>query len=294
MSSRNRAYYTLIDHRHYRYRGCAPDPDQPDRAQGDVSVSVNAWLPFTEDEQETPTARNARQAAAQRVCGACPVLAQCRAYALSETDDGRLSEPEGVWGGMLPLARHRDLVARRTVKTPAEAAAGIDARRLAECRTDQKQAVLRSLAAHIDEELVAYGAGMDVRTANWHRSLLCGLLGLDKERATRQQLLDAARAHDVLPTAVRVAPDGPVPIAAAPNTDGSRQRRLARGHRLMPARPIQLILPGYEHLLRVPRPRRTRPAHAAGRQLRVVRVVVEALTLDALLPATPAILEPVA
>ncbi|MFI7096802.1 WhiB family transcriptional regulator [Streptomyces lydicus] len=291
MSSRNRAYYTLIDHRHYRYRGCAPDPDQPTQAQGDPGVGINAWLPYTDDEQETPGARNARQAAAQAVCGTCPVLAQCRAYALSETAEGRLSEPEGVWGGMLPLARHRDLVARRTAKSPAQAAAAVDERRLAECRTDQKQAVLRSLAAHVDEDLVAYGAHMDVRTANWHRSLLCGLLGLDKEKATRAQLLEAARALGVLPAGVRVVPDGAVPIAAAPNTDGSRQRRLACGRRLAPARPIQLILPGYEHLLRVPRPRRTQ--RGRGAQLRVVRALAEALTLDAVLTPAPA-LEPAA
>ncbi|MFF3547147.1 WhiB family transcriptional regulator [Streptomyces platensis] len=290
MSSRNRAYYTLIDHRFYAYRGCAPDPDQPDRAQGDTAVSVNAWLPYTEDEQETPSARNARQAAAQRVCGSCPVRAECEAYALSETGDGKLSEPEGVWGGMLPLARHRDLVARRTAKTPAAAAATIDAKRLDEARTDQKQAVLRSLATNVDEELVAYGAGMDVRTANWHRSLLCGLLGLDKERATRQQLLDTARTLGVLPAGVRVVPDGDVPIAAAPNTDGSRQRRLARGRRL-PTSSVQLILPGYEQLLRVPRPRRT--TRPAGPRLRVVRIVAEPLTFDILLPATTT-LEPAA
>lgn len=282
MSSRNHAYYSLTSNRFYAYRGCAPDPDQPTHAQGDLDVSINAWLPYTDDDGETPAARNARQAVAVAVCNTCPVLAQCRTYALSETDDGRLSEPEGVWGAMLPLAR-------RTAKTPDQAAAAVDERRLAECRTDQKQALLRSLAAHVDEELVAYGAGMDVRTANWHRSLLCGLLGLDKETATRQELLDTARALGVLPAGTRAVPDGDVPIAAAPNTDGSRQRRLARGRRLTPARPIQLILPGYEHLLRTPRPRRT--ARAAARHLRVVRHLTEALTLDTLLPTA---LEPAA
>ncbi|WP_331756740.1 WhiB family transcriptional regulator [Streptomyces decoyicus] len=292
MSTSRNAYFTLIDHRHYRYRGCAADPDQPTQAQGDTAVPVNAWLPFTDDGGELPSVRIARQAAAQRVCGDCPVLAQCQTYALSVDSDGRLAEPEGVWGGMLPLERHRDLVARRTAKTPAAAAASIDEKQLAECRTDQKQAVLKSLAAHVDEELVAYGASMDVRTANWHRSLLCGLLGLDKERATRQQLLAAARAHGVLPAGVRVVPDGDVPIAAAPNTDGSRQRRLARGHRLQPTRPIQLILPGYEQLLRIPRPRRTTP-RGTGRQLRVVRIADQPLTLDTLLTATT-VLEPAA
>lgn len=277
--SSSRAYATLTTHRHYAYRGCAPDPDQPTHAQGDLDVSINAWLPYTDDDGEAPAARIARQRTAQAVCDACPVLNLCRAYALSETPDGKLAEPEGVWGGMLPLERHRDLVARRTAQAPETVAA--DDRRLDECRTDQKQAVLRSLAAHVDEELVAYRAGMDVRTANWHRSLLCGLLGLDKERATRQQLLDAARTLGVLPDGVRIVPDGRWPIAAAPNTDGSRQRRLAPAMPV-PTRPIQLIIPGCEHYLPGAKTRRTA---AATPGLRLVRTV-EHLTLDTLLPVT--------
>ncbi|MFJ8677189.1 WhiB family transcriptional regulator [Streptomyces sp. NPDC093589] len=277
--SSSRAYATLTTHRHYAYRGCAPDPDQPERAQGDLDVSINSWLPYTDDDAEAPATRIARQRTAAAVCDTCPVVVLCRTYALSETTDGRLAEAEGVWGGMLPLERHRDLVARRTAQ-PAEAVAADD-KRLAECRTDQKQSVLRSLAANLDEELVAYRAGMDVRTANWHRSLLCGLLGLDKEKATRQQLLGAARTLGVLPTGIRIVPDGDVPIAAAPNTDGSRQRRLAAG-RPLPARPdIQLILPGYVQLQHVPRPPRA-PRRPVMR-LRLVRVTVEPLTLDTLL-----------
>ncbi|MFE4915904.1 hypothetical protein ACFRCX_30845, partial [Streptomyces sp. NPDC056652] len=110
----------------------------------------------------------------------------------------------------------------------------------------QKRAVLRALARETDTELVAYRAGMDVRSANWHRSALTAMLGLDKERATRDQLLAAAVQHGLLPRSIRIRPDGPWPVAAAPTTDGIRQRRIeGRG------RPVQLMLPGFEGMSRV-------------------------------------------
>ncbi|WP_033024176.1 hypothetical protein, partial [Streptomyces capuensis] len=99
--------------------------------------------------------------------------------------------------------------------------AGVPESALSVARTDQKQAVLRALAREVDEELVAFRAGMDVRTANWHRSLLCGLLGLDKETASREQLLTTAQRLGVLPVRARILPDGRWPVAAAPNGDGS-------------------------------------------------------------------------
>ncbi len=110
--------------------------------------------------------------------------------------------------------------------------------------------MLRQLAWETDAELIAYRAGMDLRTSNWHRAALCTLFGLDKETASRQQLLDAAIRYRVLPARTRIVPDGPWPIAAAPNTDGSRQRRLA------PKRPTQLTLPA------LPDPPRTTLARA--------------------------------
>ncbi|MFI0417822.1 WhiB family transcriptional regulator [Spongiactinospora sp. 9N601] len=38
---------------------------------------------------------------AKAVCGRCPVMAECRAYAL------RAGEREGIWGGMTPQERRR-------------------------------------------------------------------------------------------------------------------------------------------------------------------------------------------
>ncbi|MEU7435710.1 WhiB family transcriptional regulator [Streptomyces sioyaensis] len=272
----------LEDHRHWRYRGCAPDPDQPGRAQGNPDLSLDAWGPYTEEGGEAPSVRNARLEAAETVCRTCPVLAECRVYGLTETADGRLAEPEGVLGGMRSLDRHKALIARRR-EAGVPAAPAADDARLDEARTAQKQALLKSLARETDEELVAYRAGMDVRTSNWHRSLLCGLLGLDKETASRQQLLERARELGVLPAGVRIAPDGRWPIAAAPNTDGSRQRRIA------PARPVQLVLPGFPHLARVRRaPAAPTTSGTRRPRLRIVRTV-QPLTL----PITT-VLEPAA
>ncbi|CAM5492697.1 MULTISPECIES: WhiB family transcriptional regulator [Streptomyces] len=246
----------LTQHRHYRYRGCAPVPadvaDFPGQALGDPRLHIDAWgsLDRPDDDPEPQRERIARERAAAAACGRCPVLDSCRVYANSETAAGQLAEPAGIWGGILALDRHRALIRRRqdqAVVAPPPSAA------LSEARTAQKQAVLRSLARETDEELVAYRAGMDVRTANWHRSLLCGLLGLDKDRASREELLHTARRLGVLPERVRIRPDGRWPIAAAPNGDGSRQRRIA------PGMPAQIVLPGYQHL---PRGRRPSPIPA--------------------------------
>lgn len=272
----------LEDHKHWQYRGCAPDPDMPTRAQGDLDLSIDAWAPYTEEGGEERAVRNARQAAAVAVCRSCPVLAACRTYALTVTTDDKLAEPEGVWGAMTALERHRNLIAR--LQDTATAPDPDDAR-LDEARTAQKQALLKSLARETDEELVAYRAGMDVRTSNWHRAILTGLLGLDKETASRQQLLERALELGLLPAGLRIVPDGRWPIAAAPNTDGSRQRRIA------PGRPVQLPLPGFPHLVRGRRaPAAPRTAGSRRPRLRIVRTITP-LTLP--LPATSR-LEPAA
>lgn len=49
---------------------------------------------FFHPEGERGPARRDRDSAAKAVCGACPVLRQCREHAL------RVREPYGVWGGL--------------------------------------------------------------------------------------------------------------------------------------------------------------------------------------------------
>lgn len=258
------ARQALTDHPHYKYRGCAPDPDSPRMSAADDRVSLDAWLPYTGDGAEPQRERHARERAAVAICGHCPVRALCASYANTETADGHLAEPEGIWGGELPLVRHRALIARRA----AADAGGLLASRLADARTPQKRAVLLALARDTDAELVAHRAGMDVRTSNWHRSALVTMLGLDRETATRDQLLAAALHHRLIPRSTRVRPDGRWPVAAAPTTDGIRQRRIS------PGRPVQLVLPGCEHLPRgrrpVPRPGVVLVPPVHGRRLRLV------------------------
>ncbi|MEU6016939.1 hypothetical protein ABZ826_23680 [Streptomyces sp. NPDC047515] len=275
----------LTDHPHYRYRGCAPDPDNPRASAGDPDVSVDAWAPYTGDGAEPQKERIARENAAKQICGFCPVQALCRAYANTEVVEAgsggspevvHLAEPEGVWGGQVALERHRALIARRA------GTATVTEQALTEARSPQKLAVLRALAVELYESRVARRAGMDVRRTNWHRSALCSLLGLDKERATRDDLLLAAIHHGLLPANHRIVWDGLWPIAAAPNTDGSRQRRIA---------------PGFPLALLTPRKRRYRrrattcrgpagPGPAARTSDRHLRLVTE--------PATPALPLPAA
>lgn len=287
MTTNLAAHQALTGHRLYHYRGCAPDPELPAMAAGDPDVSLDAWLPYTGDGAEPQRQRLAREQAALTICARCPVQTACATYAMSVTADGKLAEPEGIWGGMRALDRHRRLITSRTTN----ATAGPSQKALADARTPQKRAVLAALARDTDEELVAFRAGMDVRTANWHRSTLCTLLGLDKETATREQLLTTATAHGLLPKGVRVVPDGAWPTAAAPTTDGARQRRIARGA------PRQLLLPPFEGIT-LPRttarpaggrrqtaPRRTaaavsRSSRGGGRaRLRLVAYTAEPLPL---------------
>ena len=58
---------------------------------------------FFAPEQESPTGRERRERAAKSICGSCPVLSACRAYALTTL------EPYGVWGGLSERERARML-----------------------------------------------------------------------------------------------------------------------------------------------------------------------------------------
>ncbi|MEU6979546.1 WhiB family transcriptional regulator [Streptomyces sp. NPDC046371] len=260
MTTATDAYLALTENRHYHYRGCAPDPDKTAFSAADDELPLDAWGSSTVDGGLEQTERFAQQRRAIAICGRCPVRDACAAYANAELPGGGLAEPEGVWGGQTSLERHRALIDRRATQ-PVLAEPATALAKLSKESRDAKRRLLAALARETDDELVAYRAHMDVRTANWHRSALCTLLGLDKERATRQQLLDAARACGILPARTRIVPDGSWPIVAAPTADGVRQRRIERG------RPIQLVIPGLPDYPRV----RPTPAPAPVRHLVLTR-----------------------
>ncbi|PVC80576.1 hypothetical protein DBP19_36170 [Streptomyces sp. CS090A] len=278
----------LVDNQYYKYRGCAPDPETPGMSAGDPDVPLDAWGPYTDDGAEPQKTRLDREKAALRICGRCPVLGLCRTYAnttVVEVDvSGRqvehLVEPEGVMGGQKALARHKALIERKHAEA---ATAVVPVWDLADARTPQKTAVLRALALEVADVRVAHRAGMDLRTCNWHRSALCSLLGLDKEVATRDELLQAAVLRGLLPSAAGVVWDGLWPIAAAPTTDGVRQRRIA------PDMPLEALIP--QPRTRTHRPRRRTPATAPPS----ARFVTVPLFPAALVtPAPTRILEPTA
>ncbi|MFF7335487.1 hypothetical protein [Streptomyces sp. NPDC008150] len=208
------AYQRLTGHRHFAYRGCAPDTDQPTRAAGNLDVPVDAWLVPDVDGGETRADRIARQAAAKAVCRACPVLEVCRTYGASLDEEGSLAEPYAILGAQTALERTRALVAERQaapVSAPARSGKSAPVP-----LTSQKVAVLHALAGHCGMEEVADAAGVDVRTANWQRSILRGQLGLPRG-ASRMELLAAARRRGLLDEGVLVVgDDGSVP--AAPRT----------------------------------------------------------------------------
>jgi hypothetical protein len=195
-----------LGHPHFRYRGCAPDPDNPLRMAGDPRLHVGAHHGPDAFAPEGQRERLAREERAIEVCLNCPVMVQCDAYASSVTPEGRLAEPDGVWGGRRSLERHKALIKARHVVAAAPDRV---------FHTEQKQAVLKALAVCWDPFEVAAAAGMDVRTANWQRSSLVRLLGLPKD-ASRMRALAAARERGLLEGVVLVADDGSVPAIPPP------------------------------------------------------------------------------
>jgi hypothetical protein len=239
-----------LEHPFFRYRGCAPDPDAPMRMAGNPSLPVGAHHAPDAFAPESQAVRIAREEAAVEVCLNCPVMVQCDAYASSVTAEGRLAEPDGVWGGRRALERHKALIAAR------HAAPAAPDRRFA---TPQKQAVLRAFAAVWDPYEVAAAAGVDVRTANWQRSNLTTLLGLPRT-ASRGQLLAAAAERGLLEDVVVVADDGSVPAVPPPTrmptppepvTETTVEPASAGARTALPE-------PGPYEPTRVPRPRRDR------------------------------------
>ena len=61
---------------------------------------------FAPNHLERKEERLRREAAAKAICRTCPVLEQCREYALL------VREPHGIWGGLSEYER-RQLLARR-------------------------------------------------------------------------------------------------------------------------------------------------------------------------------------
>ena len=213
-------YEEWVDHPHYRYRGCAPDADDPTRMAGNPELPLGAHHGPDSFEVEKQIERREREAAAIEVCVGCPVMVACDLYASSVRPDGKLAEPDGVWGGRLALERHRALIARR-VAAPAAA----DRR----FQTAQKRAVLQALAvcwdpfevaAEASRLLASWGevgeaAEMDVRKANWQRSSLVRLLGLPKDVA-RMEALAVAQERGLLEGVTVVEDDGSVPAVPPP------------------------------------------------------------------------------
>lgn len=200
------------EHPHFRYRGCAEDVDVPGRAAGDVSLSLDAWHGDDRDGSEPQREREARQAAAVEVCLNCPVMVACDAYASSvvvEDGQARLAEPAGIWGGRLALERHRAFIRRRH-----EVASAAPVRAV---RTPQRLRVLEALAVHADAEAVAAAAGVDVRTANWQRSRLVTQFNLNRDVATRRDVLEAAMKRGLLNSDV-IPDDGRVPAVPPPSS----------------------------------------------------------------------------
>lgn len=247
--SSEQARTAWVENRFFKYRGCAPDADDPSRMAGNPSLPVGAHHALDAWVSESPAERKAREAAAIEVCLNCPVMVLCDQYASSIRPDGKLAEPDGVWGGRRALERHKALIKAR------HAAPAAPERRF---HTAQKQAVLKAFASCWDPYEVAEAAGVDVRTANWQRSSLTTLLGLPRT-ASRAQLLAAAEERGLLDGVAVVADDGSVPAVPPPTRMPDRpEPDPVPG--LATVEPSHAVLPepGPYEPTRVPSPRRGR------------------------------------
>jgi hypothetical protein len=199
------ARQNLMTHSRYRYRGCAPDVDDPQVAAGDNGVPVTAWEAPDVDGGEAQADRVRREQAAIDVCMGCAVWVECAAYGASLSPAGKLAVPHGILGGMTALERHKAFVREQVAEPVVPVPAPVE-----QLQTEQKLAVLRALAVHADPGRVAAAAGVDVRTANWQRTRLTTQLGLPRS-ASRRELLAAAVARGLLRSDEVVAdPGGPV------------------------------------------------------------------------------------
>lgn len=216
------AHEELTEHPHYRYRGCASDPDDPRQAAGNPALSVDAWQSPDVDGGEEKEVREAREDAAREVCVECPVMVQCLAYGSSLTPSGKLTEPYAILGGMTALERHKALV--EFLKERQEAPVRVEPAPVEQLRTVQKLAVLAALARFEEPELIAAAASVDVRTAKWQLSRLATQLGLEKT-ASRVELLEAAVARGLLDRSeVAPAPRTATGPAASPVVPVRRAR----------------------------------------------------------------------
>lgn len=244
------ARHELTDHPYYRYRGCAPDVDDPRMAAGNPSLPVTSWEPPDVDGGEPQDVRIARETAAIDVCVSCPVMVQCLAYGSSVTEGGKLAEPYAILGGMTALERHRQFVKARTREAKPKPVL------VQQLQTRQKLAVLRALARYTGAEAVATAAGMDVRTANWQRSIIVGMVGLDRRSATRMQLLDVVRGLGLLDDVTVVADDGSVTAVPPPGKSATTGRG--------PRQQVLTALPAPAPELVYDAPRRPRVRGRAG------------------------------
>lgn len=221
------AWDGLVGHRWWRYRACAPAAVDPGVCAVDEATPTTVFEAPDSDIPEAHHVRTAREAAAVAVCRQCPILRECRAYALGPEGADRPREMTGVWGGLTGVQRRR----MRGRRTAAQAQVPV-----VEC-TGARLAVLEALAEHRGAVAVARAAGMEESTANWHRSKLVTMLGLDPVSASRGQLLAAAVERGLISAAV-VVPDGPVPQRAIPTQRHALPGQLAFSLDLTTAAPI--------------------------------------------------------
>lgn len=238
--ARENAWMALRGERWWKYRGCVPSETSP-ALSADEQTPADSWLT---PDSEPQKARTERETAAKAVCGRCPVQAACLTYALGTVASGP-NERENLWGGHTAHEREVLLKSRRAAAVDAPVPVRVSV---------QVAAVLNALARHYSTIEVARAAGMDVRKTNWQRSRLVTSLGLDPNKATRMQLLYAARLAGMLDPRTPILVDRTRIVAAIPSNQPAVERN----------QPRQLPIPGLRIKRPAPRPPADQPAPAGA------------------------------
>lgn len=92
MTDMSRLPGPVIDAWEWQYQGACRDVDTEQ---------------FFHPEGERGSTRRRRAATAKAICATCPVIEQCREYALAT------QEPYGIWGGMTEEERREHLLTDR-------------------------------------------------------------------------------------------------------------------------------------------------------------------------------------
>jgi hypothetical protein len=140
----------------------------------------------------TPGAANERDA--KKIClSGCPLLAECRTYALG---DAGWWESEGVWGGLSVAERRAERRAQRKRRARIARQGEDRPQPVEDWRPSPAQeTLLKALSANPDLRAAADAMDRPFPNVRWVYSQMCSQLGFHQDEVTVAALLEEATAR---------------------------------------------------------------------------------------------------